>query len=134
MDRTWHRPRPYFDRAVCPRPLRPALRDCHHCRQRQGRLNGGVLGLRTWTTINPATAHATRPKAPGADDDASGIAGLTEVLRVLAAGDYKPRRTIKLIAYAAEEVGFTRIAGDSAGIQEERRQCRRHATAGHDQL
>ena len=45
-------------------------------------------------------------KAPGADDDASGIAGLTEVLRVMAAGGYKPRRTIKLIAYAAEEVGL----------------------------
>jgi leucyl aminopeptidase len=45
-------------------------------------------------------------KAPGADDDASGVAGLTEVLRVLAESDYKPRRTIKLIAYAAEEVGL----------------------------
>lgn len=45
-------------------------------------------------------------KAPGADDDASGVAGLTEVLRVIAAGGYKPRRTIKLIAYAAEEVGL----------------------------
>ena len=45
-------------------------------------------------------------KAPGADDDASGIAGLTEVLRVMSASGYKPRRTIKLIAYAAEEVGL----------------------------
>lgn len=45
-------------------------------------------------------------KAPGADDDASGVAGLTEVLRVVAASGYKPRRTIKLIAYAAEEVGL----------------------------
>jgi leucyl aminopeptidase len=44
--------------------------------------------------------------APGADDDASGIAGLTEVLRVLAFSNYRPRRTIKLIAYAAEEVGL----------------------------
>ena len=45
-------------------------------------------------------------RAPGADDDASGVAGLTEVLRVIAAGGYLPRRTIKLIAYAAEEVGL----------------------------
>lgn len=45
-------------------------------------------------------------KAPGADDDASGVAGLTEVLRALAVGSYKPRRTIRLIAYAAEEVGL----------------------------
>ena len=44
--------------------------------------------------------------APGADDDASGIAGLTEVLRTLVVSRYKPRRTIKLIAYAAEEVGL----------------------------
>jgi leucyl aminopeptidase len=44
--------------------------------------------------------------APGADDDASGVAGLTEVLRVLAASGYRPRRTIKFIAYAAEEVGL----------------------------
>lgn len=44
--------------------------------------------------------------APGADDDASGVASLTEVLRVLAEAGYRPRRTIKLIAYAAEEVGL----------------------------
>ncbi len=45
-------------------------------------------------------------RAPGADDDASGVAGLTEVLRAMAAAGYRPRRTIKLIAYAAEEVGL----------------------------
>ena len=45
--------------------------------------------------------------APGADDDASGVASITEILRVLLAADgFKPRRTIKLIAYAAEEVGL----------------------------
>ncbi len=44
--------------------------------------------------------------APGADDDASGVAGLTEVLRVIAQANYRPRRTIKLIGYAAEEVGL----------------------------
>ena len=51
-------------------------------------------------------SHGTDAKAPGADDDASGVAGLTEVLRALTAGNYRPRRTIKLIAYAAEEVGL----------------------------
>jgi leucyl aminopeptidase len=45
-------------------------------------------------------------RAPGADDDASGIATLTEIARVLLANDYRPARTIKLIAYAAEEVGL----------------------------
>jgi leucyl aminopeptidase len=44
--------------------------------------------------------------APGADDDASGIATLTEVARVLLANDFRPARTVQLIAYAAEEVGL----------------------------
>jgi leucyl aminopeptidase len=44
--------------------------------------------------------------APGADDDASGIATLTEVARVLLAKDFRPTRTIKFMAYAAEEVGL----------------------------
>ncbi|MGO1002116.1 M20/M25/M40 family metallo-hydrolase [Lysobacter sp. CA196] len=44
--------------------------------------------------------------APGADDDASGIATLTEVLRVAMASGYKPKRTIKFMGYAAEEVGL----------------------------
>ncbi len=47
-----------------------------------------------------------RSVAPGADDDASGIATLTEVARVLLASDFRPARTIKFIAYAAEEVGL----------------------------
>lgn len=44
--------------------------------------------------------------APGADDDASGIATLTEIARVLLASDFRPERTIKFMAYAAEEVGL----------------------------
>ncbi len=44
--------------------------------------------------------------APGADDDASGIAALTEVLRVAVAKGYRPARTVKLMGYAAEEVGL----------------------------
>lgn len=44
--------------------------------------------------------------APGADDDASGVASMTEALRAMIATNYKPRRTIKFIAYAAEEVGL----------------------------
>lgn len=44
--------------------------------------------------------------APGADDDASGIATLTEVVRTLLAQDYRPERTIQIMAYAAEEVGL----------------------------
>jgi leucyl aminopeptidase len=44
--------------------------------------------------------------APGADDDASGIATLTEIVRVLLQTNYRPERTIKVMAYAAEEVGL----------------------------
>ncbi|WP_028102851.1 M20/M25/M40 family metallo-hydrolase [Pseudoduganella violaceinigra] len=44
--------------------------------------------------------------APGADDDASGIATMTEVIRVMTRNGYKPNRTIKFIGYSAEEVGL----------------------------
>lgn len=44
--------------------------------------------------------------APGADDDASGIATLTEVIRVALGSGWKPRRTLKFMGYAAEEVGL----------------------------
>lgn len=54
-------------------------------------------------SIAPGQSNST---APGADDDASGIATLSEVARVLLAADFRPERTIKFIAYAAEEVGL----------------------------
>lgn len=44
--------------------------------------------------------------APGADDDASGVATLIETFRVLMASGHKPKRTIEFMAYAAEEVGL----------------------------
>ncbi|CAM1360985.1 M20/M25/M40 family metallo-hydrolase [Tenacibaculum xiamenense] len=44
--------------------------------------------------------------APGADDNASGIATITEVARVLFQMNFKPKRTIEFMAYAAEEVGL----------------------------
>ncbi|MEC7276736.1 MAG: M20/M25/M40 family metallo-hydrolase [Bdellovibrionota bacterium] len=47
-----------------------------------------------------------RAHAPGADDNASGIATMTEVLRVLVDSGYKPQKTIVFAAYAAEEVGL----------------------------
>jgi leucyl aminopeptidase len=43
--------------------------------------------------------------APGADDNASGTAGVIELARVLKAQDYHPRHTIRFICFAAEEVG-----------------------------
>jgi leucyl aminopeptidase len=51
--------------------------------------------------------------APGADDDASGVAVLTEVIRVLMANGVTTDRTLKIMAYAAEEVGL-RGSGDIA--------------------
>lgn len=45
-------------------------------------------------------------KAPGADDNASGIATITEVLKVLVDNSYKPQKTIQFIGYAAEEAGL----------------------------
>lgn len=44
--------------------------------------------------------------APGADDDASGVACLTEIIRVIMAKGFRPNRTVKFMAYAAEEVGL----------------------------
>ncbi|MFI5360900.1 MAG: M20/M25/M40 family metallo-hydrolase [Elusimicrobiota bacterium] len=45
-------------------------------------------------------------RAPGADDNASGIAVLTESARVLAESGFRPKRTIQFMGYAAEEVGL----------------------------
>ncbi len=45
-------------------------------------------------------------KAPGADDNASGIATITEVLKVLIDNSYRPQKTIQFIGYAAEEAGL----------------------------
>jgi leucyl aminopeptidase len=63
-----------------------------------------VLGGHLDSISNQGSGESMR--APGADDDASGIASMTEVLRVMVAGGYKPRRTLKLMGYAAEEVGL----------------------------
>lgn len=54
-------------------------------------------------SINTTSQTAS---APGADDDASGVASLTETIRVLVAKNFRPQRTVKFMAYAAEEVGL----------------------------
>jgi leucyl aminopeptidase len=51
--------------------------------------------------------------APGADDNASGVAVTHEVIRTLVESGYRPAKTIKFIAFAAEEVGL-RGSGDIA--------------------
>jgi leucyl aminopeptidase len=45
-------------------------------------------------------------RSPGADDNASGISTITEVIRILMANNFKPKRTIQFMGYAAEEVGL----------------------------
>jgi leucyl aminopeptidase len=49
---------------------------------------------------------AARSLAPGADDNASGIAVLLEVFAALAQSDYAPQRTLEFMAYAGEEMGL----------------------------
>ena len=44
--------------------------------------------------------------APGADDDASGIATISEMIRVLLDVNYKPAKTVEFMAFAAEEIGL----------------------------
>ena len=44
--------------------------------------------------------------APGADDNASGIAVLTEVIRVAMEAGFRPERTVKVMGYSGEEAGL----------------------------
>lgn len=67
--------------------------------------------------LDSIAAGGASSTAPGADDDASGIATVTEVLRVLLASDYRPARTLKFMAYAAEEVGLRGSLGIARDYQ-----------------
>jgi leucyl aminopeptidase len=64
-----------------------------------------VLGAHL-DSINTSGGGSTTQVAPGADDDASGVATLTEVIRIALASGWKPKRTVQFMAYAAEEVGL----------------------------
>ncbi len=64
-----------------------------------------VLGAHQ-DSILSAGNNCSTSRSPGADDDASGIATISEVLRVALVNGYRPRRTVKFMAYAAEEVGL----------------------------
>ncbi|TDR44977.1 leucyl aminopeptidase [Tahibacter aquaticus] len=78
-----------------------------------------VLGGHLDSTVSGFSG--TNTSAPGADDDASGIATLTEVLRIALASGWKPRRTVMFMGYAAEEAG---LLGSKAIAQEFRNQNR----------
>lgn len=62
-----------------------------------------------------STSFQGNSNAPGADDNASGIATLTEALRILLELEYVPQKTIEIMAFSAEEVGLV----GSAEIAEE---------------
>lgn len=53
-----------------------------------------------------STSNQGNNNAPGADDDASGIATITEATRALFEVGFVPQRTIEVMAYAAEEIGL----------------------------
>ena len=57
-------------------------------------------------SINHSASGNPNMSAPGADDDASGIATITEIVRIALASGWKPKRTVKFMGYAAEEVGL----------------------------
>jgi len=63
-----------------------------------------IVGGHLDSTIGSHTDEHTI--APGADDDASGIASVSEIIRVLAENNFKPKRSVAFMAYAAEEVGL----------------------------
>ena len=56
-------------------------------------------------SINGGSSNCAT-SAPGEDDDASGIAAIMEVLRIALRMNYHPQRTVKFMAYAAEEGGL----------------------------
>ena len=69
-------------------------------------LPGEVVVLGAHLDSINQSGGGTDQVAPGADDDASGIATLTEVIRIALAEGWKPKRTVKFMGYAAEEVGL----------------------------
>ena len=65
-----------------------------------------VLGGHADSIAGGFFGNRAKTRAPGADDNASGISTITEVIRTLMDSNYKPERTIQFMAYAAEEVGL----------------------------
>jgi hypothetical protein len=59
--------------------------------------------------------------APGADDNASGTAAALEMARTMIATGYQPRRTIRFIAFGAEELGLLGSEWYASQIPSDRR-------------
>lgn len=71
-----------------------------------------VIGGHLDSISNSGQGDAMR--APGADDNASGTATVTEIARVALASGWQPQRTVVFAGYAAEEVG---LVGSNAMAQ-----------------
>ena len=54
--------------------------------------------------------------APGADDNASGVAALFEVARIFSQHEYQPTNTIELVAFGAEELMYFGESGAQAYV------------------
>ena len=70
-----------------------------------------VFGAHTDATTGNAAV------APGADDNASGVAGILEIARVLRQTAYQPKVTVRFIGFAAEEAGLRGSADYAAKAQ-----------------
>lgn len=57
-----------------------------------------------WQVVEVGAHYDTVPRSPGADDNASGVAALLELARLLA--DRPRERTVRLVFYGAEEQGL----------------------------
>jgi len=74
-------------------------------------------------------------RAPGADDDASGVSTLLQIFKILANDPkFLPDRTIEFHTYAAEEVGLRGSDGIAARYQSQKKSCRWYASTRYDFL
>ncbi|WP_094745840.1 M20/M25/M40 family metallo-hydrolase [Vaginella massiliensis] len=65
-----------------------------------------IIGGHADSIVSASWSGNYELRSPGADDNASGIATITEALRVLVENGFKPKKTIQIMAFAAEEVGL----------------------------
>lgn len=76
-----------------------------------------VLGAHLDSTAKSTPGwQATTDAAPGADDDASGVAAVLELARLLTAWEPGYRRTVRFVLFTAEEVG---LQGSFAYVDDE---------------
>lgn len=71
-------------------------------------------GARAREIVLAGAHYDTVEGSPGADDNASGVAGLIEIARLLR--DARPQRTVKLVAFVNEEPPFFRSGQMGSGV------------------